>query len=153
VEFNTVCLTETILNTVSQVTWDGPDDPSNPYNWSTRWKWTVTLLTSLGGLVTLMSGSTMAPALSAIGEDLSIGDAETQLTLSIFVLAFAFGPLILAPLTEVFERRSVWILASLWYLLWNTVCGFAHTKALMVSARYLAGLGASGEFAVSTLET
>lgn len=55
----------------------------------------------------------MAPVLSAIGEDLSIGDAEAQLTLSIFVLAFAFGPLILAPLTEVFGRRPVWILASL----------------------------------------
>ena len=49
----------------------------------------------------------MAPALSAIGEDLSIGDAETQLTLSIFVLAFAFGSLILAPLTEVFGGRPV----------------------------------------------
>jgi len=141
-----------MLNTVSQVTWDGPDDPNNPYNWSTRWKWAVTLLTSLGGLVTLMLGSMMAPALSTIGEDLSIGDAEAQLTLSIFVLAFAFGPLILAPLTEVFGRRPVWILASLWYLLWNTVCGFAHKKSLMITARFLAGLGASGEFAVSALK-
>jgi hypothetical protein len=37
-----------------------------------------------------MSGSMMAPALSAIGKDLNMGDAETQLTLSIFALAFAF---------------------------------------------------------------
>ena len=96
-----------------------------------------------------MSGSMMAPALFAIGEDLGTGDVETQLTLSIFVLAFAFGPLILASLTEVFGRRPVWILASLSHLLWNTVCGFAHTKALMVTARFLTGLGASGEFAVS----
>jgi MFS family permease len=139
-------------NTASQVTWDGPKDPSNPYNWSTRWKWAVTLLTSLGGLVTPMSGSIMAPALPAIGKDLSMGGSETLLTLSIFVLAFAFGPPILAPLTEIFGRRPVWTLASFWYLLWNTVCGFAHTKALMVSARFLAGLGASGKFAVSALE-
>jgi MFS family permease len=62
---------------------------------------------SLGGLVTLISGSMIAPSLSAIGEDLGIGEAETQLTLSIFVLAFAFDPLILAPLTEVFGRRTV----------------------------------------------
>ncbi len=39
-----------------------------------------------------MSGRRIAPALSAIGEDLSIGDAETQLTLSIFVLAFCLWP-------------------------------------------------------------
>jgi MFS family permease len=99
-----------------------------------------------------MSGSMIAPALSAIGEDLSIAGAEAQLALSIFVLAFAFGPLILSPLTEVFGRRPVWILASLWYLLWNTVCGFARTKALIISARFLAGLGASGKLAVSNLE-
>jgi MFS family permease len=80
----------------------------------------------------------MAPALSAISEGLSIWDAEAQLTLSIFVLAFAFGPLILAPLTEAFGRRTVWILASLWYLLWNIVCGFAHTTALM-GRRWISG--------------
>ena len=36
-----------------------------------------------------MSGSMIAPALSAIGEDLSIGDSETQLTPFNLVLAFA----------------------------------------------------------------
>jgi len=115
-------------------------------------EWVVTLLMSLGGLVTLMSVRMIAPSLSVIGEDLGIGEAETQLTLSIFVLAFAFSSLILTPLTEVFGRRTVWILASLWYLLWNTVYRFAHTKSLIVTVRFLAGLSARGEFAVSCLD-
>jgi hypothetical protein len=34
----------------------------------------------------------MAPALSSIGHDLHMSDAETNLALSIFVLAFAVGP-------------------------------------------------------------
>ena len=32
------------------VTWDGPDDPSNPQNWSYGYKWFVTLIC---GLLTL----------------------------------------------------------------------------------------------------
>jgi MFS family permease len=95
-----------------------------------------------------MSGSMMAPALSAIGADLGLGSAAAQLTLSIFVLAFAFGPLVLAPLSEIYGRKPVWLLSSLWYVIWNTICGFAYNNALMIGARFLAGLGASAEFAV-----
>lgn len=30
----------------SPVTWDGPNDPQNPQNWSLRRKWIITLVTS-----------------------------------------------------------------------------------------------------------
>ncbi|EER44643.1 conserved hypothetical protein [Histoplasma capsulatum H143] len=109
------------------VDWDGPDDPQNPLNWSMFWKWAVALLTSFGGLVTLMSGAMLAPALDSIGKDLNTSPDTTNMCLSIFVLAFAFGPMVLAPMTEIFGRRH----------------------GLMLSARLLAGLGASAEFAVS----
>lgn len=135
--------------TKPQVTWSSPTDPSNPLNWPLHRKWSITLLTSLGGLVTLMSGSMMAPALPSISEDLPISEAEVQMALSIFVLAFAVGPMVMAPLSEVYGRRPIWIWGSIWYMTWNTACGFARNKSLMIVARMLAGFGASGEFAVS----
>jgi MFS family permease len=49
-----------------------------------------------------MSGTIMAPVLPIISRDLHTGDAMTQMTQSIFVLSFAFGPMVLAALTEVF---------------------------------------------------
>ncbi|KAF2490611.1 MFS multidrug transporter, partial [Lophium mytilinum] len=132
------------------VTWDSPTDPSNPLNWPRVRKWSILLITSLGGLVTLMSGAMLAPALKSIGADLHMESAETEVALSIFVLAFAPGPLVLGPCSEVFGRRWVWVLSGSWYILWNTVCGFANTKGLMIAGRFLAGLGASAEFALST---
>lgn len=90
----------------------------------------------------------MAPAVPAIGHDLGIDEATALMALSILVLAFAFGPLILAPMTEVFGRRPVWILSSSWFVIWNATCGFAPNKATMIVSRFMAGLGASGEFAV-----
>ncbi|KAF2181686.1 MFS multidrug transporter [Zopfia rhizophila CBS 207.26] len=131
------------------VTWDGLSDPSNPLNWSQGQKWFTTLLASLGGLVTLMSGAMLAPVLAKISKDLRVSDAEASLTLSVYILAFAFGPMVLAPCSEVFGRRPVWIAGSVWYIAWNTLCGFSRNMGLMIVGRLMAGLGASAEFAVS----
>ena len=32
------------------VTWDSPDDPTNPHNWSSKYRWFVTVLTSVNNL-------------------------------------------------------------------------------------------------------
>ena len=90
----------------------------------------------------------MAPALASIGHDLNMGDSETNLALSIFVFGFAVGPLVMAPLSEVYGRRPIWIYGSVWYIIWNTICGFARNKPLLIVARLLGGFGASGEYAV-----
>ncbi|KAF1971757.1 MFS multidrug transporter [Bimuria novae-zelandiae CBS 107.79] len=135
---------ETIL-----VSWDGPSDPSNPYNWSSPRKWFTTLLTSLGGLITLMAGPMLAPALDVIGTDLHISQAEASMALSIYILAFAFGPMVLAPCSEVWGRRIIWIVGASWYVLWNTLCGLSTSRGLLITGRLMAGLGASAEFAVS----
>ncbi|KAF7186204.1 putative transporter [Pseudocercospora fuligena] len=131
------------------VTWEGEEDPANPLNWSTARKWTLTLLTSFGGLVCLMSSTMLAPALEEIADTLGTSQERANMTLSIFVLAYAFGPLILAPLAEVFGRRNVWLIASVWYTVWNLVCGFAKSNGLLLAARLMAGVGSSAEFAIS----
>jgi multidrug resistance protein len=91
----------------------------------------------------------LAPALHSISQDFDSSEEETQIFLSIFVLAFAFGPMVLSPLAEVFGRRPVWIISSCFYILWNTVAGFSRTPGLMIASRVLAGIGASAEFAVT----
>ncbi|KAI2783825.1 MFS general substrate transporter [Daldinia loculata] len=131
------------------VTWNGDDDPEHPYNWSLTRKWIITILLSNGGLVTLMSGAMLAPALKSIAADLETDEEEAQIFLSIFVLAFAFGPMVLSPLAEVFGRRPVWMLSSCFYILWNTVAGFSQTPGLLIASRILSGIGASAEFAIS----
>ena len=91
----------------------------------------------------------LAPALEDIAHDLRVSQAKANMTLSIFVLAFAFGPMVLAPLAEVFGRRNVWLLSSVWYAVWNMACGFSHNNGLLLASRLLAGLGSSCEFATS----
>ena len=90
-----------------------------------------------------MSSTMLAPALGTIARDLHVTQERANMALSIFVLAFAFGPMVLAPMAEVFGRRKVWLTAGLWYTAWSVVCGFANSDGLLVTARLMAGLGSS----------
>lgn len=101
------------------VEWKGPGDPACQFNWSLSKRWAITLLCSMGGMVILISASMLAPALNNIGDGLGISESEANMVVSIFVLVFAFGPMVLALLAEVFGHRWVWILSSTWYILWN----------------------------------
>ena len=83
-----------------------------------------------------------APALETIGHDLKIHQAfEQSLTLSVFVLAYAFGPFLAGPLSEIYGRRPVLQLFNLIYLAFNTACGFARTGPQLIVCRFFAGFG------------
>ena len=135
--------------TLLQVTWDGSKDPNNPYNWSETRKWLLTFLLSFGGLVTLMSGAMLSPALQAISHDLGSSKAQAQAIMSIYVLAFAVGPMVLAPFSEVFGRRVIWISCTAFYVVWSIAAGFSQSTGALIAFRILGGFAASAELVVS----
>lgn len=131
------------------VTWESPDDPANPKNWSMKRKWAATLIVSAFTLVSPISSSMISPALSAISDEFHITqEVEAQLTLSIFVLAYAIGPLFLGPLSEIYGRVIVLQLSNLFYLAWNLGCGFAQTSGQLMAFRFFSGLGGSAPLAI-----
>lgn len=84
----------------------------------------------------------VAPALPAIAKDLGISnEVESQMVLSIFVLAYAIGPLFLGPLSEVYGRIPVLQITNLVYLIFNTAAGGCKSKEQMIAFRFLSGLG------------
>ena len=91
----------------------------------------------------------VAPAIGTIAKDFNIVNAvEQQLVLSVFILAYAVGPLFIAPLSEIWGRVPVLQLANLFYLVFNTAAGFAHNKGEMIAFRFLSGLGGSAPLAI-----
>ncbi|KAG9591916.1 MFS multidrug transporter-like protein, partial [Aureobasidium melanogenum] len=131
------------------VTWDGPDDPENPKNWGKGRKWAATLVVSSFTFISPVSSSMVAPAIGAISRDFNItSTAEQELVLSIFVLAYAIGPLFLGPMSELYGRVRVLQLANAFYFVWNLACGFAQNKGEMMAFRFLAGLGGSAPLAI-----
>ncbi|KAH6887616.1 major facilitator superfamily domain-containing protein [Thelonectria olida] len=126
------------------VTWSGPDDPSNPHNWARHKKWIATVLVSCFTFISPVSSTMLAPALPTLKDEFDVkSDFETYLIMSIFLLAYAVGPFLLAPLSEMYGRVVVLQAANMFYLVFNTVCGFSQTKEQILVFRFLSGLGGS----------
>ncbi|KIK67855.1 hypothetical protein GYMLUDRAFT_155353 [Collybiopsis luxurians FD-317 M1] len=146
-----------LLNTPSDVTpgtdskleepiivqWEGPQDPNNPRNWSKKKRWTVTLVVSLFTFISPVASSISSPTLPQISNDLNLppGSIFENMLLSIFVLAYALGPLFWGPLSELCGRLVILQVSNIWFLIFNSLCSVAKTPAQMLVFRFLAGFG------------
>ncbi|OOF99256.1 hypothetical protein ASPCADRAFT_163364 [Aspergillus carbonarius ITEM 5010] len=127
------------------VTWDGPHDPTNPQNWTYRQKWVATLVVSGFGLVSPVSSSMVSPSVDVIAREFGITSAITkEMILSIYVLAWGLGPLLLGPLSEMYGRVRILQLGNLVYLIFNIAGGFSQSTAQLIVFRFLSGFGGSG---------
>ncbi|KAH7924032.1 MFS general substrate transporter [Leucogyrophana mollusca] len=127
---------------------DWEHDPINPRNWSTTKKWTATILVSYYTFVTPLASSMMAPGLP----DLAIKYGITNptligLTLSIFLLSFAIGPLFLAPLSEMYGRVWVLHIGNIVFLAFNLGCALSQTSSAFIVFRFLSGFAGSAPIA------
>ncbi|KAI0059359.1 MFS polyamine transporter [Artomyces pyxidatus] len=131
------------------VDWDGPDDPENPRNWSSGQKWGATVIVSVFTFISPVSSSMIAPSSEQLAHDFGVtNSAIVAMFTSVFVLAYAVGPLFLGPLSEAFGRARILQLSNLWYLVWNLSCGFTQNTGQLLAFRFLAGLGGSAPFAI-----
>ncbi|PYH75204.1 MFS transporter [Aspergillus vadensis CBS 113365] len=130
------------------VTW-AMDDRENPKNWSMSKKWAVTITVSLFTFISPVSSSMISPALTKIAKELNItSEVESELSLSVFVLAYAVGPLCFGPLSELFGRAYVLQCSNLCYVAWNLGCGFAQTSGQLIAFRFMSGIAGSAPLAI-----
>lgn len=88
--------------------------------------------------ITPLASSMMAPGLPQIAEHYGItNETITALTLSIFLLTFAIGPLIFGPLSEMYGRTWVYHIANLLFLAFNLGCAFSDTVGILLGFRLL----------------
>ncbi|KAL5527636.1 hypothetical protein ACEPAG_6437 [Sanghuangporus baumii] len=128
---------------------DWQHDPDNPRNWAFWRKWRMAGVVSFYTFVSPISSSMMAPALPRIQEHYNISSPTIlNMTLSIFLLAYAVGPLFLSPLTEVVGRRWVLHISNIVFLIFNLICAFAPDVGSLIGFRFLAGLGGSAPIAI-----
>ncbi|KAK5164293.1 uncharacterized protein LTR77_009988 [Saxophila tyrrhenica] len=133
---------------INLVTWDGPGDPDNPKNWERKRKWMATITVSLFTFISPVSSSMVAPALEQLQRDFNTDPEQVNLAMSVFLLAFAVGPLFLGPLSELFGRKIVLQLSNLFYLVFNLACGFSNTIPEIIAFRFLSGLGGSAPLGI-----
>ncbi|KAJ9605949.1 hypothetical protein H2200_009798 [Cladophialophora chaetospira] len=127
----------------------GPTDPDDPKAWPKVMKWSITGVLSATGFVRILVSTIMAPALPTIAAELNMNDIESVMAMSVYLLSTAFGPLVIAPLSEVCGRRPVLHATNMWTLVWNLACGFANDKGFLIAARLMAGFGAGAIYVLA----
>ncbi|KAF1998002.1 MFS general substrate transporter [Amniculicola lignicola CBS 123094] len=122
------------------VDWDGPDDPQNPMNWPAKKKWGVIAVLSLVTLITPLGSSFFAPGvpqvMSAFHEKSNLLAA---LVVSVYVLGFAIGPIIIAPLSELYGRSPVYNGSNVLFVVFTIACAVSTNMNMLIAFRFLAG--------------
>ncbi|KAI1735707.1 major facilitator superfamily domain-containing protein [Xylaria scruposa] len=130
------------------VTWEGPADYGNPRNWSAARKWRNVILVSLQALLPPMASVILTTASMTVAQDFGVaqGDAYTPtLPTALFVLGFGFGPLYLAPLSEIYGRRIIFLVCFALFTILNAACAVAPNMASLSVFRFLCGMvGSAG---------
>jgi len=87
----------------------------------------------------------MLPALPEIGAELSPDNLNNaQLILTSFVFGMGLGTFVTGPLSDTFGRKTVMVGGAVIYVIASILAWVAGSLELMVAARVLQGIGASG---------
>ncbi len=87
------------------VDFDGPDDLYHPLNWPVRKKVITTLLYGLLTMSATWASSAYSAGTQPIAKEFHVGTQVATLGTTLFLFGFGLGPLLWAPLSEVFGRR------------------------------------------------
>lgn len=90
-----------------------------------------------------------APGADQLAADFHItNQTVASLTVSIYVLGFAIGPLLVSPLSELYGRRVIYHSCAVLYFAFTVACAFSTDTAMFLIVRFLAGCVASGPMTV-----
>ncbi|KAM6535893.1 hypothetical protein FALCPG4_005420 [Fusarium falciforme] len=126
------------------VGWDGDDDPNNPMNWTPKKKWRCIGALSLMTLLTPLGSSMFAPGVPDIMREFK-DDNENIATfvVSVYVLGFAFGPLLAAPLSEIYGRAPVFNIANILFIIATIITALSQNMPMLIIFRFLMGFAGS----------
>ncbi|KAF3398185.1 Efflux pump vrtL [Penicillium rolfsii] len=126
------------------VDWDGPDDPENPLNWTKKRKVSATVSIALITLLTPLGSSMFAPGVSQLVQDFHITSTElSSFVVSVYLLGYCFGPLLIAPVSEIVGRRIVYNVCNFFYVVFTITCAVAPEVGSLTVFRFLAGFAGS----------
>ena len=100
----------------------------------------LALLTAFGPVATDM----YVPSMPDIGRALGASTSTVQLTLSAYLVAFAFGQIIYGPISDRYGRKPVLLAALALFCAASVACAFAPSVEILIAARALQALGGSG---------
>jgi DHA1 family bicyclomycin/chloramphenicol resistance-like MFS transporter len=105
----------------------------------------LSLLTALGPMSTDM----FLPSLPAIGRALQATTAQTQLTMSSYLMGFAAGQIIYGPVSDRYGRRPVILAALGVFGVATLLCATTQSIETLIGMRFVQALGGAGSIVLA----
>ncbi|KAI0419237.1 major facilitator superfamily domain-containing protein [Xylaria grammica] len=127
------------------VGWGSQEDTAMPFNFPQRDKWTWVGLLSAMTLLTPFASSILSPAITTLDKEFNNDNAIVRsMTVSIYLLGYVVGPVIIAPLSEIYGRKPVLTAANAFFCVWQIGCVLAPNIETLIISRFFGGVGGAG---------
>jgi len=126
-----------------EVWWEHPadQDPANPMNWSNGKKWSNIAVLSYVTLITPLASSMFAPGVPEVMREFkTTQDTLATFIISSYLLGFAFGPLVIAPLSEVYGRFWIYNICNALFVILAVACALSTNMGMLIAFRFLHGI-------------
>ncbi|KAJ5117931.1 hypothetical protein N7448_004418 [Penicillium atrosanguineum] len=126
-------------------TWDGPDDPDNPFNWSNTYKWVLTLTVCFISILTGLPAGSYGAGNTYMAQRFHVQNVpfpNLAWATTSWNMGAAFWPLLFVPLTESSGRMPGYFVAYFILVISLFPSAFAQNFATLVVTRFFGG-GAS----------
>ncbi|KAK8110743.1 citrinin biosynthesis cluster MFS transporter mrr1 [Apiospora kogelbergensis] len=121
------------------VGWDGPDDPANPQNWSTRRKLLTTISLALCTFSVSFGSSILASAIGVLSQEYHVSPTVATLNVTVYVLGFAAGPWVWGPTSEYIGRYWPFVIGYVGFLCFTVGVACAQNIYAIMICRFMQG--------------
>ena len=134
---------DAVLNTPFEVRFGGTDDMENPFNWTLLKRGYLLFLVSMQTLVVIFYSTAYVSGSRGMMEEFGITSSTTAiLGMTTYLLGLAAGPMFLAPLSEIYGRRPVFLVSLAgFFLLVIPACVAKNMTTILVVRFFGAFLG------------
>lgn len=116
-----------------------PNDPRNPMLWPMWKKWALTVCVAFATLAVAFVSSAYSGGVQQIIAQFDVSSEVVTLGISLFVLGFAIGPLLWAPLSEMYGRQILFFGTYAMLTAFNAGAAGAQNIQTLIILRFFAG--------------
>ncbi|KAI0475288.1 major facilitator superfamily domain-containing protein [Xylariaceae sp. FL0804] len=118
-------------------------DPENPKNYSKAYKWWCTMVVAATCFVVALSSAVVTADIPGVAREFDVSNEVALLSISLFVVGFGIGPMIFAPLSELYGRRIIYATTLLVAVVFVIPGAVAKNIATLLVARAIDGIAFS----------
>ncbi|KAL4981219.1 major facilitator superfamily domain-containing protein [Aspergillus desertorum] len=130
------------------VEFEGPDDPMHPQNWAMTRRVILGCILTFAALVAAYGSSVFATATPGTMTEFGYGREVAALGTTLYVLGFAAGPTLWAPLSELIGRRVPLLVGMLGFDIFTIATATAKDTQTVMLTRFFSGLFAASPIAL-----